>query len=73
VITLCPKLDQGIESYIEKLAMIFAERNIKSITIVKMEVPCCSGTEMIVRRALEKAGKFIFVNTNTISIDGRIL
>jgi Pyruvate/2-oxoacid:ferredoxin oxidoreductase delta subunit len=73
VITLCPKLDRGIESYIEKLAMIFAERNIKSITIVKMEVPCCGGIEVIVRRALEKAGKFIFVNTNTISIDGRIL
>jgi Pyruvate/2-oxoacid:ferredoxin oxidoreductase delta subunit len=73
VITLCPKLDSGIESYIEKLAMIFAQRNIKSITIVKMEVPCCGGIEVIVRRALEKAGIFIFVNTNTISIDGRIL
>jgi len=73
VINLCPKLDNGIDSYIEKLAVIFAQRNIKSITIVKMEVPCCGGVELIVRKALGKAGKLIFVKTITVSISGELI
>ena len=42
-IIFCPKLDKSIEEYINKLAEIFKNKNIKSITIVRMEVPCCSG------------------------------
>ena len=72
VITLCPKLDSGIEKYIDKLSEIFKTKNINSVAIVKMEVPCCSGIEVIVKKALEKAGKIIFVKSNTISIDGKI-
>ncbi len=73
VINFCPKLDSGIDSYIEKLAEIFKNQDIKSITIVKMEVPCCGGIEHIVMKALEKAGKALFVKTNTISINGEII
>jgi len=72
-ITLCPKLDSGIERYIDKLAEIFATQEIHSITIARMEVPCCGGTEAIVQRALEQAGKCMMVKVNVISIKGDIL
>jgi len=73
VITLCPKLDSNIDSYIEKLADIFKNKNIKSLTVARMEVPCCGGTEMIVQKALEKAQKFMMVKVNVVSISGEIL
>lgn len=72
-IIFCPKLDKSADPYIEKLSTIFKERNIKSISIVRMEVPCCGGTEIIVQRALELAQKFIFVKVYTISINGEIV
>ncbi|MBM4403911.1 MAG: 4Fe-4S ferredoxin [Candidatus Cloacimonetes bacterium] len=73
VITFCPKLDGEPERYIEKLAMIFSTHTIKSITIVRMEVPCCAGTEMIVQKALQQAGKLHFVKVSIVSVDGRII
>jgi len=73
VITFCPKLDQTILQYIEKLARIFSTQIIKSITLVRMEVPCCGGTEIIIQRALEQAGKTMMVKVNVISIKGDIL
>ncbi len=72
-IIFCPKLDRDLEVYIDKLAQIFAGKNIQSVEIVRMEVPCCGGVEMIVKKAMEKAGKIIFTKVNTISIDGNIL
>lgn len=73
VITLCPKLDKDIDRYIDKLAEIFTRNNIKSLSIVRMEVPCCGGTEMIVQKALEKAGKVHMVKLSVISLQGEIL
>jgi len=73
LIILCPKLDKTIEEYVDKLSEIFQKQDIKSISIVHMEVPCCSGIEMIVRRALEKAQKIITIKDYTISIDGEIV
>ncbi|MDD2332663.1 MAG: 4Fe-4S dicluster domain-containing protein [Candidatus Cloacimonetes bacterium] len=73
VITFCPKLDKDIDRYIDKLAEIFKLHKIKSLNIVRMEVPCCGGTELIVQKALEKAGKMHFVKINIISIDGNII
>ncbi|OPY37346.1 MAG: Heterodisulfide reductase subunit A-like protein [Methanoregula sp. PtaU1.Bin051] len=70
VIIFCPKLDPDIEGYIEKLAQIFSTHTIKSITVVHMEVPCCSGVRYVVDKALEKAGKTIKVAEKTITIDG---
>ena len=70
---LCPKLDSGTDKYIEKLTTIFRERNIKSVTIVRMEVPCCGGVEMIIQKALEQAQKFMMVKMNVISIKGEII
>jgi hypothetical protein len=73
MITFCPKLDTTIENYIEKLTAIFREKNIKSISVVHMEVPCCSGTLKIIREALKRAGKVIPVKDYTISISGEII
>lgn len=73
LIMFCPKLDKTIDSYIEKLTYIFETKNIKTITIVHMEVPCCSGVEIVVRRALENANKIITIKDYTISISGEII
>lgn len=67
----CPKLD-SVE-YSEKLTEIIKNNNIRSVTILRMEVPCCGGLEMAVKKALQESGKFIPWQTITISIDGKIL
>ena len=67
----CPKLDEG--DYAEKLTQIIANNNIKSVKIVRMEVPCCGVIENAVKRALQASGKFIPWQVITISTDGRIL
>ncbi len=73
LVILCPKLDQGTDRYIDKLAMIFQNKNVKSVTIVRMQVPCCGGIEIIVQKALEKAGASKMVKLNVISISGEIM
>ena len=67
----CPKLDDV--DYAEKLTEIIRENDIKSVTIVRMEVPCCGGLENAAKRALQNSGKFIPWQVVTISTDGRIL
>lgn len=67
----CPKLDAV--NYSEKLAEIFSSNTIKSVTIARMEVPCCGGLEHAVRAALEASGKSLPLNIITISVDGRVL
>ena len=67
----CPKLDEG--DYTEKLTRIIAENNIKSIRVVRMEVPCCGGIENAVKRALMSCGKLIPWQIVTVSTDGKIL
>ena len=67
----CPKLDSV--DYADKLTEIIARNNIKSVTIVRMEVPCCGGLENAAKRALQASGKFIPWQVVTISIDGNIL
>lgn len=67
----CPKLDEG--DYTEKLTDIIRSNEIKSLTIVRMEVPCCCGLENAAKRALQASGKFIPWQVVTISTDGRII
>jgi len=67
----CPKLDEG--DYSEKLTAIIKNNDIKSLTVVRMEVPCCGGIENAVKRALQNSGKMIPWQVVTISTDGRIL
>ena len=67
----CPKLDEG--DYSEKLKAIIAGNDIKSVTVVRMEVPCCGGIEMAAKRALQESGKFIPWQVVTVSTDGRVM
>ena len=67
----CPKLDEG--DYADKLTQIIANNNIRSVKVVRMEVPCCGGIENAVKRALQASGKFLPWQVVTISTDGKIL
>ena len=67
----CPKLD-GVD-YSEKLTEVIRKNDIRSVTVVRMEVPCCGGLENAAKTALQKSGKFIPWQVVTISADGRIL
>ncbi len=67
----CPKLD-GVD-YTEKLKDIITNNNIRNVTAVRMEVPCCGGIESAVKSALQKSGKFIPWQVITISTDGRVV
>lgn len=67
----CPKLDEV--DYSEKLTEIIANNNIKSVTVVRMEVPCCGGIENAAKRALRNSGKFIPWQVVTISTNGEII
>ena len=67
----CPKLDEG--DYAEKLTAILTNNDIKSVKIVRMEVPCCGGIENAVKRALQASGKLIPWQVVTITTDGKIL
>lgn len=68
----CPKFDD-VQEYIDKFAEIFKTADIKSITVVTMEVPCCSGLPMIVKKGMEVSGKKIPVEEIVISARGKIL
>jgi len=72
LIIACPKLDDAA-AYVDKLADIFRRHHISSITIARMEVPCCGGLQMIVEQALRAAAKNIPVHTVVVGINGEIL
>lgn len=67
----CPKLDAA--DYAEKLAEIFHANDIKSVTLTRMQVPCCGGLVMAVKRAIAACGKDIPLTVHTISNDGRLI
>lgn len=67
----CPKLDAV--DYTEKLTEIIRQNDIKSVAVVRMEVPCCGGLEQAVKNALQASGKFIPWEVVTVSTDGRLL
>ncbi|MFX1491526.1 MAG: ATP-binding protein [Promethearchaeota archaeon] len=66
----CPKFDNA-QGYVEKLTEIFRQNSIKRVTMVKMEVPCCSGLQRIVEIALSQSGKNIPVENVTIAVKGK--
>ena len=67
----CPKLDEG--DYAEKLTEIIRLNDIREVTVVRMEVPCCGGIQRAVETALRNSGKFIPWQVVTLGRDGRIL
>ncbi|MDK2988865.1 MAG: hypothetical protein PWR16_394 [Methanoculleus sp.] len=72
VIMFCPKLDTDVEGYVTKLAEIFSQHAIRSITVLHMEVPCCSGVRYVVNQALKRSENEIPVKEHTILISGRV-
>jgi Pyruvate/2-oxoacid:ferredoxin oxidoreductase delta subunit len=72
LVIACPKLDDT-GNYVEKLASIIGRNSIRSLTIARMEVPCCGGIQVIAEQALARSGKTIPVQTITIGIQGDIL
>lgn len=67
----CPKLDAC--DYTEKLSAVLSQNRISSLTVVRMEVPCCGGIERAAAQALKKSGKAVPFRVVTISMDGKIL
>jgi NAD-dependent dihydropyrimidine dehydrogenase PreA subunit len=68
MLTFCPKLDPYIDEYREKLTAIFTNHEIRSITLVRMEVPCCGGVTALVQEALKRSGKNIPVDQRIVKI-----
>lgn len=71
VLVGCPKLDSV--DYSIKLTEILKNNDVRSVTVVRMEVPCCGGIEFAVKKALQESEKFIPWNVITVSVDGKIL
>jgi len=67
----CPKLDER-ESFVERLAAILAAHNVEDITVLEMEVPCCSNLETFVRQAMKRAGKEVPMKSVILGIDGEV-
>lgn len=72
VVVGCPKLDDA-QFYVDKLADLLSSSNIKSLTVVHMEVPCCTGLQCIAETALEQSGQTIPLEDITVSIKGEII
>ena len=73
LVILCPKLDHDQEIYTEKLKEIFMTQDIRSITTIRMEVPCCTGVEHLTKEAIEGSGKDIPISHQVISLQGKVL
>jgi hypothetical protein len=69
VLVGCPKLDD-VRGYVEKLAAVFREAAPRSVTVVKMEVPCCAGIARAVREALAASGRSIPLVESTVGVEG---
>ncbi len=69
----CPKLDHGKDQYLEKLVAMIDEARINTLTVMVMEVPCCSGLLQLAKKAADKAGRKVPVKAITVSLQGSII
>ena len=69
----CPKLDQGVDIYVEKLTSMIDIAKVNTITVMMMEVPCCGGLLQIVRTAMAKASRKVPVKKMIVGINGEVL
>jgi len=69
----CPKLDDGLDTYIQKFISLIDDANVNTITVVRMEVPCCGGLVGLIKTAQEKASRKVPVKEMVISLEGNIL
>jgi len=68
----CPKFDDQ-EAYVQKITSIFEHNTIRSVTVIVMEVPCCSGMPMIIEKAMQASGRKVPVETVVVGIEGGIV
>ncbi|WP_292518244.1 4Fe-4S binding protein [Methanoculleus sp.] len=73
LLIFCPKLDADVPGYVTKLADIFSRHTVRSVTVIHMEVPCCSGVRYVVDEALKRAGKEIPVAEQTVTLQGEVV
>lgn len=73
LVIACPKLDHGQEVYLDKLATLIGEAGVKSVTVMIMQVPCCSGLLLLARRAMERAGRNVPLHFRIVGLRGEIL
>ena len=73
LVIACPKLDDGQDAYVEKLAVLVKEAQINTITVMVMEVPCCAGLLHLVRKAVKQAGRTVPVKAVVVGIEGRVV
>ncbi len=69
----CPKLDDGQEAYLEKLRVLVDQAEIRSVTVLIMQVPCCSGLLHLARQAVEQASRRVPIEALVVSLEGKIL
>ena len=69
----CPKLDSNKDAYLNKIVTMITESNLQEITVLIIQVPCCSGLYHLAKQAIETSGKSIPLHVKVISIDGKIL
>jgi NAD-dependent dihydropyrimidine dehydrogenase PreA subunit len=73
LVIACPKLDKGMEIYLEKLIRLIRDSKVNTITVLRMEVPCCGGLVQLVNEAINRSGKKTPVKEVIISVEGRVL
>jgi hypothetical protein len=71
VVVGCPKLDD-LRAYVDKLAAIFVASGVKSVTVARMEVPCCGGIAAAVRQALQTVGADVPYRDVVVGVDGAV-
>jgi hypothetical protein len=69
----CPKLDDGRDVYVEKLTALIDDAQIRSLTVLVMEVPCCSGLLGMARMARERASRDVPIRCRTVSVRGEVI
>ena len=70
LVIACPKLDQGRDIYIEKFRRLIGEAGVRSVTVLRMEVPCCGGLVQMVRLAAKAAGKDMEIKEIVLGVNG---
>jgi NAD-dependent dihydropyrimidine dehydrogenase PreA subunit len=73
LVIFCPKLDDDLDGYAAKLTDIFRRNTVRSVTVVRMEVPCCGGVVSIVEDAVRRSGKNVIIKEYTIGLQGDIV
>lgn len=73
LVIACPKLDSGMDSYIEKLIQLIQLAEVNTITVLKMQVPCCGGLVQMVKTALQYCDRKVPVKSVTVGLQGEIL